>query len=78
MGFLVVIETKEQGYSAYAPDFDGCVASGRTREQVERQIRAVIEFQCVSLRLSGRELPVPTADHVYMELGSSDMEVRRG
>jgi len=69
VGFLVVIEHTERGYSAYAPDFEGCVASGRTREQVERQMRAVLEFQCATLRLAGREPPVPTANHLYLEVG---------
>lgn len=61
MRFLVVIEPTDTGFTARVPDLDGCVASGRTREQVERQIRAVIEFQFAELRARGLEPPRPRA-----------------
>ncbi len=66
MGFLVVIEPTGRGFSAYAPDFDGCVASGATREQVERQIRAVLEFQCAALRQAGETPPAPAASCAWV------------
>ena len=72
MGFLVVIERTERGYSAFAPDIDGCVASGRTREQVERQMRAVIEFHLASLRSVGRTPPEPNALATYVEVMASE------
>ena len=68
MGFLVVIEPTESGFSAFAPDLDGCVASGRTRDQVERQIRAVIEFHFAGLRSQGREPPAPNAMATYVSV----------
>jgi len=68
MGFLVVIEPTERGYSAFAPDLEGCVASGRTRDQVERQIRAVIEFHCAGLRSEGRAPPEPNARATYVDV----------
>jgi predicted RNase H-like HicB family nuclease len=68
MGFLVVIEPTEVGYSAFVPDLDGCVASGRTRDQVERQVRAVIEFHCAGLRSAGQEPPVPNATATYVNV----------
>jgi predicted RNase H-like HicB family nuclease len=68
MGFLVVIEPTESGYSAFAPDLDGCVASGRTRDQVERQIRAVIEFHFAGLRSQGQAPPAPNAMATYVQV----------
>ena len=72
MGFLVVIEPTEAGYSAFVPDLDGCVARGRTRDQVERQVRAVIEFHCAGLRLRGEEPPVPNALATYVEVATRE------
>ncbi|MFV1987083.1 MAG: type II toxin-antitoxin system HicB family antitoxin [Gemmatimonadota bacterium] len=68
MGFLVVIEPTEAGYSAFVPDLDGCVASGRTRDQVERQVRAVIEFHFAGLRSEGRKPPAPNATATYVRV----------
>ncbi|MDX1393332.1 MAG: type II toxin-antitoxin system HicB family antitoxin [Gemmatimonadota bacterium] len=72
MGFLVVIEPTEAGYSAFVPDLEGCVARGRTRDQVERQVRAVIEFHCAGLRSRGEEPPVPNALATYVEVAARE------
>ena len=68
MGFLVVIEPTEGGFEAFAPDLDGCVAAARTRDQVERQIRAVIEFHFAGLRSEGKAPPSPNAMATYVEV----------
>jgi predicted RNase H-like HicB family nuclease len=44
MRYLIVVEPTETGFSAYSPDLPGCVATGRTREEVEDQMREAIEF----------------------------------
>jgi len=36
--FLIVIEKANGDFSAYSPDLPGCVATGRTREQVTRNL----------------------------------------
>jgi predicted RNase H-like HicB family nuclease len=42
--YLIVIEETGTGYSAYSPDLPGCVATGATRENVEREMHDAIEF----------------------------------
>ena len=42
--FLVLIEEGEHNYSAYVPDLPGCVATGRTREEVEKNMREAHRF----------------------------------
>jgi len=37
--YLIVVEPTETGYSAYSPDVDGCVSTGRTRQEVEQNMR---------------------------------------
>ena len=39
MRYGVVIEKAERNYSAYVPDLPGCVATGSTVEETEREIR---------------------------------------
>ncbi|MEK6542861.1 MAG: type II toxin-antitoxin system HicB family antitoxin [Elusimicrobiota bacterium] len=55
--FLVVIEKMEKNYSAYSPDLPGCVATGVTREDVERNIHGAIEMHVRGLEED--HLPVP-------------------
>jgi predicted RNase H-like HicB family nuclease len=55
--FLVVIEKANGNYSAYSPDLPGCVATGRTREQVARTMHEAIAMHGRGLLEDG--LPVP-------------------
>ena len=60
--FLVVIERCGETYSAYSPDLPGCVATGETREEVERNIHEAIEMHVQGLREDN--LPIPEAEAV--------------
>ena len=40
--FLVIIEKGTTSYGAYCPDLPGCVAVGRTREEVEKNMHEAI------------------------------------
>ena len=66
--YLIVIEGgADANYSAYAPDLAGCVATGSTREECEREMRAAIAFHLEGLRDAGEAIPKPsdvTATHV--------------
>ena len=44
MRYAVVIEKAEGNYSAYVPDLPGCVATGDTPEEAEKEIRDAIRF----------------------------------
>jgi predicted RNase H-like HicB family nuclease len=58
--YLIVIEGAEgESLSAYAPDLPGCVATGSTREQVEREMRDAIAFHLEGLRGAGEPIPEP-------------------
>ena len=58
--FLVVIEKAKENYSAYSPDLPGCVATGATREEVERNMRKAIELHVQGLLEDN--LPVPQSN----------------
>jgi len=50
MNYLIVIEKTKTGYSAYSPDLDGCIATGRTRKEVENRMKETIEFHLDGLK----------------------------
>ena len=59
--YLIVIEGAEgENYSAYAPDLPGCVATGATREEVEREMRDAIALHIEGLRDAGEPIPEPS------------------
>jgi predicted RNase H-like HicB family nuclease len=66
--FLIVIERTDSGYSAYSPDLSGCVSTGKTREETERNMREAIEFHVDGLREEGYPVPEPQASSSYVEL----------
>jgi predicted RNase H-like HicB family nuclease len=66
--YLIVIEETGAGYSAYSPDLPGCVSTGRTREEVESNMREAIEFHVEGMRLEGLEVPSPHTHSAYVEV----------
>jgi len=58
--FLIVVEKVNGNYSAYSPDLPGCVATGRSREEVKRNMREAIEMHVRGLRED--DLPVPESE----------------
>ncbi len=55
--FLIVVEKADGNYSAYSPDLPGCAATGRTRDQVTRNMHEAIELHVRGLKED--KLPVP-------------------
>jgi predicted RNase H-like HicB family nuclease len=68
MRYLIVIEASKTGFSAYSPDLPGCVAAGRTRQDVEEQMREAIEFHIEGLRDEGQDVPPGTSYSAYIEI----------
>ncbi|MEX2488024.1 MAG: type II toxin-antitoxin system HicB family antitoxin [Pseudomonadales bacterium] len=70
MKYLIVIEKSETGYSAYSPDLPGCVSTGQTLEETERNMHEAISFHIEGLREEGYELPQPTSRSSYVEVAA--------
>jgi predicted RNase H-like HicB family nuclease len=68
--YLIIIEQTSTGYSAYSPDLPGCVATGSTRAEVEREMHNAIEFHIEGLRLAGEEVPAPRSQASYCEVAA--------
>ncbi len=67
MRYAIVIEKAEGNHSAYVPDLPGCVATGDTIEDVDREIRDAIRFHIEGLREDGLSVPQPTSIAEYVE-----------
>ncbi len=67
MRYAIVIEKAENNYAAYIPDLPGCVATGKTIEETEHQIREAIELHLRGMREDGLPIPVPTSRVDYVE-----------
>ena len=71
--FLVVIEKANNNYSAYSPDLPGCVATGATHEDAEKNMYEAIEMHIQGLLEDA--LPVPEsksfAEYVVISENSS-------
>ena len=71
MKYLIVIEPTGTGYSAYSPDLPGCVSTGATHEEVERNMHEAIEFHLEGLRREGYRVPEPNTSSAYVEVKAS-------
>jgi len=68
MKYAVVIEKADSNYSAYVPDLPGCIATGRTIEKVEIEIRNSIEFHLEGMKQDGQTIPLPSSAVEYVEV----------
>jgi predicted RNase H-like HicB family nuclease len=71
MRYAIVIEKTVNNYSAYVPDLPGCIATGATIEETEREIREAIEFHLDGLREDGAPIPKAECQVEYVEVASS-------
>jgi predicted RNase H-like HicB family nuclease len=67
MRYAVVIEKAGRNYSAYVPDLPGCVATGDTVEETEREIKAAIRFHIDGLKEDGLPVPGPVSIAEYVD-----------
>ena len=66
--YAVVIEKGPANLSAYVPDLPGCITTGKTLEEIERNIREAIELHLEGLREDGQPVPEPSTAVQYVEL----------
>ncbi|MCI0498019.1 MAG: type II toxin-antitoxin system HicB family antitoxin [Thermoplasmata archaeon] len=66
--FMIVLEETGSGYSAYSPDLPGCVATGSTKEETERNMYEAVEMHIIGLMEDGLEIPEPKSSSEYIIL----------
>jgi predicted RNase H-like HicB family nuclease len=67
MRYAIVIEKASGNYSAYVPDLPGCVTTGRTIEEVKRNMQEAVELHLEGMREDGDPVPEPTTVSDYVE-----------
>ena len=68
--FAIVVEKAENIYSAYVPDLPGCIATGSTMEETEREIREAIELHIEGMIEDGLPVPQPISIVQYIEVAA--------
>jgi predicted RNase H-like HicB family nuclease len=66
--FLIVVEKADGNYSAYSPDLPGCVATGKTREEVKRNMQEAIEMHVWGLLEDNLPVPESQASAEYIDI----------
>ena len=64
--FLVVIEKADGNYSAYSPDLPGCVATGATKEEAEKNMHDAISMHVQGLKEDNMPIPETYSFAEYM------------
>jgi predicted RNase H-like HicB family nuclease len=59
--YAVILEQAESNWAAYVPDLPGCVTTGRTLAETERNVREAISGRLRTPRESGEPIPEPTS-----------------
>jgi predicted RNase H-like HicB family nuclease len=66
--YLIAVEKTGTGYSACWPDLDRCVATGKTRDEVEREMQETIAFHLEGVARNGEPIPEPSTYSAYVEV----------
>jgi predicted RNase H-like HicB family nuclease len=66
--YLVVYEKAKSNYSAYLPDLPGCIATGKTRKETEKNIKEAIKLHIDGLKEDGMQLPESASFTEYVEV----------
>jgi len=66
--YLVIFKKANSNYSAYSPDLPGCIATGKTRKEVEKNIKEAITFHLEGLKKDGLAIPEPSSFIEYVEV----------
>jgi predicted RNase H-like HicB family nuclease len=59
MKYLIIIEKSENGFGAYAPDFEGVGVVGDTKEEVLELIKGAISMHIEDMKEKGVCTPLP-------------------
>ena len=61
MRYTILIEHGPKNFSAYAPDFPGCVAAAATEQETLALMKEALEMHIEDMRARGESVPPPSA-----------------
>jgi predicted RNase H-like HicB family nuclease len=59
--YAVIFEQADHNWAAYVPDLPGCISTGKTLEETERNIQEAVRGHLEVLREFGEPVPPPTS-----------------
>ena len=65
--YTVLYESGRRNWSAYVPDLPGCIATGKTIEELKTRMSEAIELHLRGMREDGLPIPEPTSLAEYVE-----------
>ncbi len=68
MRYAIIIEKTKGNYSAYVPDLPGCITTGNTIEEIQKNMKEAIDFHLDGLREECVPIPEPTTYCDYIEV----------
>ena len=60
MQYAMIIEKGKDNYSAYFPDLPGCIATGKTLDELKSRMREALELHLKGMREDGLPIPEPS------------------
>ena len=66
--FLIIYEKTENNYSAYSPELPGCIATGKTKEETQENMREAIIFHLKGMEEDGITIPADNIISEYIEI----------
>ena len=68
--YTVIYEHTKNNWSAYSPDVLGCMATGKTRAEVEQNFKEALEFHIEGLKAEGLPIPEPISEVGRVEVAA--------
>jgi len=68
--YTVIYEHTKNNWSAYSPDVPGCMATGKTRAEVEQNFKEALEFHIEGLKAEGLPIPEPISEAGRVEVAA--------
>ncbi len=68
MQYLIILEKGSTSFGAHVPDLPGCIAVGKSKEEVLTLTREAIEFHLEGLKQEGQPIPVPASTSELVEV----------
>jgi predicted RNase H-like HicB family nuclease len=59
--YAFIFEQAQENWAAYVPDLPGCITTGKTLDETERNIREAIRGHLRTLHEFGDPIPEPTS-----------------
>jgi predicted RNase H-like HicB family nuclease len=70
MKYAVVIEQGPTTFGAHVPDLPGCIAVGKSKEEVLRLIREAMDLHVQGLLEQGEQIPPPSSSVEYVHVAA--------